>query len=255
MCLKYVPALSVNVPSWLLIQSRSLEIKSFANTRVKVYDSIYNLPAKIEAEAYCIMSGIQTETASEGTLDVSYINNGDWLAFNNVNLTGMKSIKARFAGKTTGSTIEVRLSSTTGTLIATIPVTNTGGWQTWKTDSVNLATVSGTQDVFLVFKGGLGNLFNLNWFGFSDKANVVTGFDETGIADFEIYPNPVTTSFKILNKQGSLVEVLNTNGVQILKENISSENHEVNTSSLPIGVYLIKISNDTGTVTKKITKQ
>ena len=215
-----------------------------------------NTPALIEAECYTSMLGIQTENCSEGTLNVGYINNGDWLAFNGLNLTGMKSIKARVSGKTNGSTIEVRTGSETGTLIATIPVSNTGGNQTWVTDSVNLATVTGTQNVFLVFKGaGAGYLFNINSFGFSDKVNIVTGFENTETSDFEIYPNPVSASFKVQNKLGAKIELYNSNGIIKLSEQATSDDYSINVSDFAQGTYFIKITDNQGSIHGKIIKQ
>ena len=168
----------------------------------------------------------------------------------------MKSIKARVSGKTNGSTIEVRTGSITGTLIATIPVSNTGGNQTWVTDSVNLSAVTGTQNVFLVFKGaGAGYLFNINSFGFSDKVNIVTGFENTETSDFEIYPNPVSASFKVQNKLGAKIELYNSNGIIKLSEQATSDDYSINVSDFAQGTYFIKITDNQGSIHGKIIKQ
>ena len=210
----------------------------------------------IEAECYTQMSGIQTENCSEGTLNVGYINNNEWLMYHNINLTGMKSIKARVSGKTNGSTIEVRTGSITGTLIATIPVSNTGGNQTWVTNDVNLSAVTGTQNVYLVFKGaGAGYLFNINWFGFSDKNIVVTGLEDDLSSELEVYPNPVSNHFQIINQEGSRLELINQNGQIEFSSTINSSDFTVDMSALKSGIYFIKTFSNEGTRLKKIIKE
>jgi hypothetical protein len=65
-----------------------------------------------------------------------------------------------------GGNIEVYLDSPTGTLVGTCPVPVTGGWQTWTTVNCSLNGVSGYHNVYLVFTGGPGDLFNVEWFNF-----------------------------------------------------------------------------------------
>ena len=52
---------------------------------------------RLEAEDYDTMSGIQTENSSESGENVGYINNGDWIRFDNVNLFGITNMDARVA--------------------------------------------------------------------------------------------------------------------------------------------------------------
>ena len=123
---------------------------------------------QIEAENFTAQSGIQTETCSEGGEDVGYIENGDYIAFNGLNFAnGAVSFKARVASATSGGNIEIRLGSTAGTLIGTCAVAGTGDWQTWTNVSCNVSGVSGIQNLYLVFTGGSGYLFNFNWFQFT----------------------------------------------------------------------------------------
>ena len=149
-----------------------------------------NTPSHIEAECYDDMSGIQTEDCSEGTLNVGWINNGDWLMYEDIDLSGMNSIKARVSGKTTGSIIEIHIDAIDGDLIAEIPVTNTSGNQNWITDSIGINSVTETHDVYLVFKGETGYLFNINYFGFSEENLIITDFNKATPSQLDIYPNP-----------------------------------------------------------------
>jgi hypothetical protein len=68
-----------------------------------------------------------------------------------------------------GGEIELRLDSINGTLLGTLQVTGTGGWNNWKTVSatlsgINQSALSQNRDLYFVFKGRKGpKLFNLDW--------------------------------------------------------------------------------------------
>jgi arabinoxylan arabinofuranohydrolase len=123
-----------------------------------------------EAETIAFSSGLKTETCSEGGMAVSYINNGDYIKVKGVAFgsAGAKTFTARVSSGASGGKIEVRLGSTTGTLVGTCTVAGTGGWSTWATVSCPISGATGTQDLFLRFTGsGTGSLFNFNWWQFA----------------------------------------------------------------------------------------
>ncbi|ANW95414.1 hypothetical protein AXE80_03575 [Wenyingzhuangia fucanilytica] len=121
----------------------------------------------IEAECYHDMSGIEKEDNTEGTESITGINDGDWIKFDAIDFgEGVDSLKARVASNTTGGSIEIRTESVSGTLIGTLPVNTTFGLQNWETLSVEIDPIAGVKDVYFVFKGGAGDLFNINWFQF-----------------------------------------------------------------------------------------
>ncbi|MDF7823619.1 carbohydrate-binding protein [Pontiellaceae bacterium B12227] len=123
----------------------------------------------IEGEDYDDQDGIDTQPCSEGGLNVQAIRNGDWCAYYNVDFSnGANGFQARVASDTSGGNIEIRLGSPTGTLAGTCTVSGTGNWQSWTTVSTSVSGVSGVHDVYLVFTGGSGYLFNVNWFIFTD---------------------------------------------------------------------------------------
>jgi hypothetical protein len=134
--------------------------------------------AQTPASSYSSQFGIQLEGSSEGGQNVAYIDNGDYIAFNNVDFgSGASAVSFRVASQTSGGNIEIRLGSVTGTLAGTCAVTSTGGWQSWTTKNCTITPVSGVQQLFLKFTGGAGNLFNINWFKFSPAT---TGGDVVG---------------------------------------------------------------------------
>ncbi|GIJ06988.1 hypothetical protein Van01_02020 [Micromonospora andamanensis] len=121
-----------------------------------------------EAETIAWNSGIETERASSGGMNVWSIDNGDWIKVKGVAFgTGASSFTARVASAAAGGNIEVRLDSATGPLVGTCRVPGTGGWQTWVDTSCAISGATGTRDLYLRFTGGSGNLFNVDWWQFT----------------------------------------------------------------------------------------
>lgn len=161
----------VNVTSntgWTAAQLSEVEV--YGDNQTPARDAF----AQIKATSYNNMSGIQTETTSDsgGGNNIGWIEDSDWIVFNNVNFgSGANKVNARVATNTAGGTIELRLDSVSGSLIGTVPVTSTGGWQNWVTKTANVS-VDGTHNLYLVFKGSAaGGLFNVNWLQFSNDNN------------------------------------------------------------------------------------
>ncbi len=116
-------------------------------------------------------SGIKTETCSEGGLNVGYIENGDWILVKNLDFgTGAASFEARIASAGSGGKIEIRVGSVTGTLAGTCNVPVTGGWQTWQNVTCSVSGLSGVKNIYFVFTGGTGNLFNISSYRFYQSA-------------------------------------------------------------------------------------
>ncbi len=134
--------------------------------------SSYAIPATqaIQVSSYNDEYGLETETCNDvnGGYDAGYIDAGDWARFRSVDFgTGAVSkVSVRTASGGSGGSVEFRLDSRTGTLISTVTLPVTGGWQTWKTVTGNVSKVTGQHDVYIVFKGGSGGIANLNWFQF-----------------------------------------------------------------------------------------
>lgn len=126
----------------------------------------YAASIPIAAASYNSMSGVAPEACSEAGQDVSNVANGDWSAYNSINLTGANTFVARVASAGAGGQIEIHLDSPSGTLVGTCSVPGTGGWQTYVNAYCKLSGASGTHNVYLVYTGGNGDLFNLQFFGF-----------------------------------------------------------------------------------------
>ena len=117
-------------------------------------------------------SGVKTEGCSESGQDVGSISNGDYTAYSGVNLTGASRFVARIASRGPGGNIEIRLDSPKGRLIGTCPAPPTGDWQSWTTQTCALTRKTrGVHQLFLVYTGGDGNLFNVEWFALRGRVD------------------------------------------------------------------------------------
>ncbi|MGB3466070.1 MAG: ThuA domain-containing protein [Cyclobacteriaceae bacterium] len=133
----------------------------------------------VQAEDFSAQSG--TRTGGSG-IAVGYINDGDFIRFDNVDFgRGPTSGVIRGASKTSGGQVEFRTESVNGPLLATADIAGTGGWSTFQNFSINVLNADsyengtvflGTQTLFVVFRGGNGFLFDVDEFSFS-TADVV----------------------------------------------------------------------------------
>nr|WP_328803543.1 family 43 glycosylhydrolase [Paenibacillus silvestris] len=142
----------------------------------------FNPYTRVEAETIGWNGGISTETTTEPggmvnsiNLAVSNISDGDWTAISKVDFgtTGAGTFKANVASSSVGSTLELHLDSADGTLIGTLPISNTGGDNVWKTKATSVTGASGVHDVYMVYRGpAAGNLFKVDSWQFEQKSDV-----------------------------------------------------------------------------------
>ncbi|MDP4091160.1 MAG: carbohydrate-binding protein, partial [Bacillota bacterium] len=128
------------------------------------------IPGRIEAEDYNAMMGIQTQGCSEGTLNVGWVDAGDWLDYNvTVQKAGTYTVQYRISSPNTNG--QIQLKNGTDILAAT-DVPNTGGWQNWQTITATVSLTAGSQTLRVYASG---KDFNLNWLDFefagSDNGN------------------------------------------------------------------------------------
>ncbi|MGW5265730.1 lectin [Microbispora sp. NPDC004025] len=126
-------------------------------------------PRHRQAEHFGAQQGLQTadHTTAEGGKTVGYTDDGDWISFTPYNLANATRITARVSSGGVGGRLEVRAGSATGTLLGTVTVAATGGWETFTDVSANLSGApAGTTTLYLVFRGatGQGYLFDLDAF-------------------------------------------------------------------------------------------
>lgn len=123
----------------------------------------------VEAETMAWEAGVETAVDSTTGVYVTDIDNDDYIKVRRVDFgNGAKSFEANAASVSDGA-IEIRLDSLTGTSIGSCRVKRTGSNQNWTTQSFKVNKAKGVHDVYFVFKGGAGDLFNFNRWRFRAK--------------------------------------------------------------------------------------
>jgi hypothetical protein len=153
----------------------SNQSNNFVNLRWFTFSHGTGAYTAIKAAQYTAANSVGIENTGDtgGGQDVGWINNTSRLEYGDVvfGRRGATRFVARVAsGASSGvtGTVQVRLDSLTATPIASIPVSNTGGWQTWVTETAPMSAVTGTHTVYLTFTSNqTGNFVNVNWFSFA----------------------------------------------------------------------------------------
>ncbi|GGK80005.1 hypothetical protein GCM10012284_12490 [Mangrovihabitans endophyticus] len=127
----------------------------------------------IQAEAFADKNGIDVQDTEDagGGQNVGWINNGDWLRYDQINFGDQPPVqfvaRVAVAAQAPGR-IEVRMDALDAAPLATLNTTNTGGWQNWRTDVTPMTAVTGVHTVFLTFGNDKPDDFvNVNYFQFT----------------------------------------------------------------------------------------
>ena len=126
-------------------------------------------PKRKQAEHHDADGTIRHETVADplgGAENIGFLTDNMAVSFADVNLVNLDSIRVRIASPNTTSRIEVRKDSKTGQLLGSADVPNTGGFQVWNYVDVPIIDPGETFDLFLVFRGASGYLYNVNWIDF-----------------------------------------------------------------------------------------
>ncbi|WP_405997618.1 ThuA domain-containing protein [Streptomyces sp. NBC_00829] len=130
-------------------------------------------PRHRQAEHFTGSTGIKIydKASANGGRTVGDIHNGDWISFKPYNLTGSTKLTARVSSGGAGGFLEVRTGSAGGQILGSAPVPVTGSWETFQNIDVPLRAVpKKTTELFLVFKGGTGALYDVDDFELSHSA-------------------------------------------------------------------------------------
>lgn len=134
-----------------------------------------------EGETIAWTGGVEVEDCSAGGRDVTSIENNDYIKIKAVDFrTGATGFEASVACDGAGGSIELHLDSQTGPLAGTCAVKGTGGKQMWAKVNCDVTSATDVHDLFLVFKGGSGALFNLDFWQFTPKDPLPTNTGGAG---------------------------------------------------------------------------
>ncbi len=133
------------------------------------FDQIRLYPKRTESEFYDEEQGVEvipnTDPWGGGTSAIT-IQNDDYIVYTGRNLLNIEAVRYRTSAMSTGGSIEFRLDSLNGTLLATTQVPATGSVANWVDYETEFETPEGKHDLYFVFKQDSGAEFNLNWVEF-----------------------------------------------------------------------------------------
>src|SRR5215204_4764807 len=240
-----------------------------SDVNVTVNPSTPSSSFKIEAENYTAMSGIQTEFTKDagGGLNVGWIEQGDWMDYSiNTSSAGTYTINLRIATPNPGAQLQIKKSD--GSVLSTVNLPNTWGWQEWQTISTTVTLAAGVQTIRIQSSASSG--WNINWLEVvGGTAGGVIVAERRGLQLTEatassvgLFPNPVRDRVTLtLNNEykGSMkVQILDMNGAvqkefAFNKANTLSQN-SISTNDLPKGQYILRIQMQGRFETVKLIK-
>jgi hypothetical protein len=200
----------------------------------------------VEAESYKAMSGIQTETTTDtlGGLDVGWQDTGDWMDYSvNIPSAGTYLINFRTASFNTGAQFQLRKSD--GTILTTLTVPNTGGWQNWQTTTASAILPAGLQTLRIYTNASNGG-WNLNWFDIligttttNQPPSVNAGIDQT----ITLPASTANLNGTASDPDGTISTYAWTRVTGPSTVNFSSPNTaSTNVSGLVQGVYVLRLT-------------
>ncbi|MGQ1947042.1 carbohydrate-binding protein [Geofilum sp. OHC36d9] len=198
----------------------------------------------IEAENYSSMSGIETESCSDGGFNVSYVDNGDWLAYNAIYFpySGYYTFIYKVASEAGGGVLSLDLNA--GTIVlGTVDIPSTGDWQIWTTVQQSVYIDGGNYAVGLYASTGGWNIdnFSINYIESATKSMVEESASVQPDHVVEVYPNPVINRLYISGvTENAIIEVYNTIG----QLQLSFIGQSIDASSLGEGMYILKCKDE-----------
>lgn len=149
-------------------------------------------------------AGVAAETTSDpqgGNEHIAFIQDGDWWSFDPANLSNLTAIRLRASSGGPGGTVQIRAGDPeTGTLVGSVEVPPTGGWQTFTDVTLDLTEpLSASGPLYFVVRKPTNAaddayLINVNWVDFVGKGATdnqhpvvtATATPVTGVAPLQV---------------------------------------------------------------------
>lgn len=124
---------------------------------------------RTEAETIGWSVGVKTDRSDKAGMYVTQIHNNDYIIVRGVDFRqGAASFEISAASASQGGKIEIRMDDFYGPRIGVCTIENTGGWDNWKSFTVPVRAPEGVHNLFFIFKGDDGELFNLDHWKFTE---------------------------------------------------------------------------------------
>ncbi|MCX5634754.1 MAG: carbohydrate-binding protein, partial [Planctomycetota bacterium] len=124
----------------------------FNISRFKLYSEGLAEPLPVQVTNYSQQQGIINAPCNEGGQCVGYIENSDWVKYDNIDFgEGSNVFCVRASSETSGGDIELRLDELNGPLIGICKIENTGGWQNWSDFKSRITNTVGKHSLYMRF--------------------------------------------------------------------------------------------------------
>ncbi len=152
---------------------------------------------KYNGSGYNFMYGEIRKDDERGSA-IGYITDGSYIVFRNLDFeSGAEGFRVSAASATEGGTIEIRIDGSDGDLIGKCDIPGTDGWDEYQPMSCRTEQCTGAHDVYLVFKGEDGYLFNVEDFGFYGIKGDVNGDRKVDVFDMIRYRKALTEDIRL----------------------------------------------------------
>lgn len=123
---------------------------------------------KQQAETIAWADGVETASSTQTGVYVTDISNNDYIKVRSVKFSKRaKAFQASIQSAVKGGIIEIRTDSLSGLILATCNLQPSGEQNKWETQTFNIMKkLKGVHDLYFVFKGGEGDLFQFDWWQF-----------------------------------------------------------------------------------------
>lgn len=241
-----------------------------ASVTVKVNEKIIidtiRVPIRVEAESFTANLGLElggTIDVGEG-IYVTNIDNLEWADYESltVDSTSKYNFNVRVASSKNGGKIGLIID---GSQIAEVTVDpdSTNGDEDWYTTKTAISLDEGLHTVRLEFTGEGTGFMNVNWFEIVAEEPIDTttvtsvGSELKGVLG---YPNPVKTTFNIAfsaSHNSTKINVVDNLGKSVIALEVEPDEKmvQIDFTSLPNGLYFVKIVSNSGVKTIKVLKE
>lgn len=120
----------------------------------------------VQAERFATNNGVSRHYAGTGAV-LGNFDGGDWAGYTAVDFGNGRNLFIASIGADpnyAGKTFQIHTDKVDGPVIGTFTVPSTGGFETYKTESIPITTTSGVHDVYLVANSDGPGVGNIDWF-------------------------------------------------------------------------------------------
>jgi endoglucanase len=229
------------------------ELLSFTDLAVRNSLARYfDIPGTLQAESFYRNNGLVLESCTDvgGGSNTGYANPGDYLDYVvYVPEGGPYTVDFRVATIRSNAKVDIQADRGEGFhTIGSMSFSNTGGWQSWATQSTTLNMEAGKYLLRILVTG---DEHNLNWISFSEPVGFTP---RQSPASFTLYPNPASGSVWIrLNGEVDLpvlLTVIDFTGRTVFSEWLSEEQAMIDMTGWQSGIYIAYLGQK-GTVIRR----